>query len=280
MNTKILVSLVIAFALVGLTGAASAPGSSYAGGISYDSFQIIDTEEPTDIDVNSGACFDAQFVLDTNYGFPDGGDPVIVGGAVGNTMFAMPGLFSTGVEHQIATQSGSTAIIIRSPDSEDDMPEVEAEIASAQSLWYSGSFDEYSFLTSDCGVVGAYGLHANGLDFGEPGPGDDCGNIGLYSESWGDGWTYGDFDAGSKLMEGTFMVSTFEGMTVDLEGVPRGQAATTVWGGALGESTFIGTVPVTAPGSGSMGTSMSVGNDLLIDAGWGFDALPICQPCP
>jgi hypothetical protein len=64
-------------------------------------------------------------------------------------------------------------------------------------------------------------------------------------------------------------------MTADLEGVPRGQAATTVEGGAAGASTFVGTVPVTAPGSGSMGTEMTVSNDLLIDAGWGF-VLPIC----
>jgi len=281
MNTKIITALVIAFALVGLTGAASAQGSTYNADLNYDFSQIMDTEEPANVDIHSGACFDAVVDFDTNYGFPDPGDeyPVIVGGVVNNTMMTAPGLFSTGVEHQMASQSGSAGITFRSPDSEDDLPELEAEITSGQSMWYSGSFDEYYFLSGDSGVIGAYGLHANGLDFEDPGPDDDCGNIGLISTSWGEGYTYGDFDAGSKLMEGTFSVSEFERMTVDLEGVPRGQAATTVEGGAAGASTFVGTVPVTDPGYAYMGTEIMVGNELLIDAGWSYDLLPVC-PVP
>ena len=277
MNTKIITALVIAFALVGLTGAASAQGSTYNADLNYDFSQILDTEEPADVDIHSAACFHGDMYFDTNYGFGDPGDPVTVGGVVNNTMITRPGLFSTGVEHQMASQSGSAGITIRSPDSEDDLPELEAEITSAQSMWYSGSFDEYHFSSSDTGVIGAYGLHANGLDFENPGPGDDCGNIGLISTSSGTGWTYGDnFTLGSKLMEGTFSVSEFERMTVHIEGVPRGQAATRVEGGAAGASTFVGTVPVTHPGdSAGMGTSMSVSNDLLINAGWDF-VLPIC----
>jgi hypothetical protein len=278
MNTKIITALVIAFALVGLTGAASAQGSYYTGNVNYDFTQILDTEEPTAIDVDSGACFDVVIDhFDTNYGFPNPDAPVIVGGGVGNTMYAMPGLYSTGVEHQMAAQSGSAGVTIRSPNVGDGLPELEAEITSAQSMWYSGSFDEYMFMVSDVGTAGAYGLHANGLDFGDPGPLDDCGNCGLISTSWGIGSTYGDFETGAKLMEGTFSVSEFERMTVDLEGVPRGEAAITVEGGAAGASTFVGTVPVTeVAGSGGMSTTISVGNNLLVGAGWDYDLLPVC----
>jgi hypothetical protein len=199
MNTKIITALVIAFALVGLTGAASAQGSTYSANVNYDFSQILDTEEPANVDVDSGACFGAVVDFDTNYGFHDPGDPVTVGGAVSNTMFTMPGTYSTGVEHQMASQSGSAGITFRSPDSEDGLPELEAEITSGQSMWYSGSFDDYYFLSGDSGVIGAYGLHANGLDFEDPGPDDDCGNIGLISESLGEGWTYGDFDVNLRV---------------------------------------------------------------------------------
>ena len=297
MNTKIITALVIAFALVGLTGAASAdnPGASYTGTITYDYSDSMDLVEPTLLDINSGAAFITVIDhFDTSYGvdFPydysnsgtmdelienpnDGcfgceaapGAPVLVGGLVYNNMAAIPGGLSEGVTHQKAAQSGSATITIRSKDSEDNRPEVEADITSAQSLWYSGSFDSYAFQTKDLGVVGAIGLLSNGLDFGPRGfdniyydgyfeeevdlP-DDCGTLLLVSKSTGDGYTWTeDADVcdweetefgGAKLMGGTFSVATFEGMTVDLEGVPAGDAIIRVYGGAVGVSTFEGAV--------------------------------------
>ena len=271
MNTKIIVALVIGIALVGLTGAASAQGSSYTGYSDYSHTDILDTETPTAIDVDSGTCFHTVIGhFDNSYGFPAEGSPVPVGAGVLNTMDATP--VGMGVEHQIATQSGSAAITIRSLDSEDCLPELEADITSTQSLWYSGSFTEYGFLTSDKGFAGAYGLLSNGLDFGDLGVGDDCGNIFLMSQSAADGYTeaimgtdpkFGTV-SGAKIDGGSFKVATFEGMTVDLEGVPPGEANINVYGGALGASTFTGTVGDWA----SISTDIYASETLSVDTGW------------
>ena len=241
MNTKIITALVIAFALVGLTGAASAAGGIYTGTIDYDFSDYMDLGEPTLLDLNSGAGFHTVIHhFDTNYGLASDGTPlpggqVDVFGGVCNSMDADPiyELTTPGVTHQIAAQSGSASVTVRSKDSEDGLPEVEAGIMSGQSLWYSGSFDGYSMITDDVGVAGAYGLLSNGLP-------DDCGNIMLVSDSKGDGytWTRGD----SKLIGGTFSVAAFEGMTADIEGVPGDAAIINVYGGAAGVSTFEGAV--------------------------------------
>ena len=256
MNTKIIVALVIGIALVGLTGAASAQGSSYTGYSDYSHTDILDTETPTAIDVDSGTCFHTVIDhFDNSYGFPAANDPVYVGAGVHNTMYATPA--GMGVEHQIATQDGSAAITIRSLDSEDCLPEVEAKITSDQSLWYSGSFTNYSFLASDRGFAGAYGLQSNGLDF----EGNDCGNIFLMSNSLADGYTEA---LAAKIDGGSFLVSTYEGMTVDLEGVPPGEADIYVEGGALGASTFTGTVS----DWGSISTDIWAGETVSVETGW------------
>jgi hypothetical protein len=251
MNTKILVALVIGFALVGLTGAASAQGSSYTGGISYDSYQIIDTEEPTAIDMNSSACFRIDIDhFDTNYGVngnykgeaigAEPGGVVPVGAGVGNVMYATPDwLYSEGVEHQVVTQGGSAVITINTKDSEDARPEMAAEISSDSSLWYSGSFSGYDIWVEDKGMAGAYGLLSDGLDFGEFGIDDDCGNVILKSDSDGYGTTWAW--NGAKLTEGTFSFNAYEGMVGELEGVPLGEANFDVYGGTAVSSTFEGT---------------------------------------
>ena len=282
MNTKIITALVIAFALVGLTGAASAAGGSYTGTINYDFSDIMDLGEPTDVHLNSGAGFHTVIQhFDTNYGcelldndavgegpcIPSPGGDVHVAGGVCNSMKAFPrfGMRTPGVTHQIATQGGSASVTIRSKDSLDGLPEVEAGITSGQSLWYGGSFDDYDIYTDDVGVAGAYGLLSNGLP--------DCGNIMLVSDSFGEGhtWTKG----GSKLIEGTFSVATFEGMTADIEGVSKGDAIINVYGGAAGASTFVGAVD---DGEG-IETRIAVTDVLTVKTGWGakFD-IPGCPP--
>ena len=264
MNTKIIVALVIGIALVGLTGAASAQGSSYTGYSEYSHSDILNTETPTAIDVDSGTCFHTVIDhFDNSYGFTTPGDAVLVGAGVHNAMYATP--IGMGVEHQIATQSGSAGITIRSLDSRDDLPEVEAMVTSDQSLWYSGSFTEYSFLTSDRGFAGAFGLQSNGLDF----EGADCGNIFLMSDSFADGYTVAD---AAKIDGGSFTVSTFEGMTVDLEGVPPGEADIYVEGGALGASTFTGTVS----DWGSISTDIWAGETVSVNTGWGAGFPTVC----
>ena len=253
MNTKIIVALVIGIALVGLTGAASATGSYYAGYSNYSHTDILDTEIPTYIDVFSGTCFHTVIDhFDESYGFTAPGDPVIVGAGVHNSMFATP--VGIGVEHQIANQGGSAAIIIRSLDSEDYMPELEAEITSEQSLWYSGSFTDYGFLTSDRGFAGAYGLLSYGL-------GEDNGDIILISESEGEGLTYAE---GGIIDGGTFSVANFEGMIVDLEGVAPGEANINVYGGAAGASTFSGEVN----DWGSIYTDIFASETVSVETGW------------
>ncbi|MCW3129532.1 MAG: hypothetical protein N2V75_05485 [Methanophagales archaeon] len=269
MNTKIIVALVIATALVGLTGAASA--ASYTGYSDYSHTDILDTETPTNLDVNSGTCFHTVIGhFDDSYGYPAQGDPVPVGAGVFNTMYATP--VGMGVEHQIATQAGTAGITIRSLDSEDCLPELEAEVTSEQSLWYSGSFTEYSFLTEDKGFAGAYGLKSNGLDFGDPGVDDDCGNIFLMSRSAGEGYTMAD--DGAKITGGTFSVASFQGMTAELEGVPAGDAIINVYGGAMGASTFTGAVDDWE----GIATSIYAEEELTVDTGWsaGFPTMCDC----
>ena len=280
MNTKILVALVIATALVGLTGAASA--ASYTGAIDYDLIQIIDTEEPTALDLNSGAGFLTIIEkLDTSYGVSDidkdllvaePGGIVPVGAGVYNTMSATPEYwYSEGVEHQIATQGGSAAITINTKDSEDDKPEMAAEISSAQSLWYSGSFSGYYIEVADYGMAGAYGLLSDGLDFDDEGIYDDCGNIFLKSDSYGFGmtqaWGDGPGMGGAKLTEGTFSFSTFEGMTAELEGVPLGEANFDIYGGAAAASTFEGT----AGDWEGISTWVEIGEYAEVETGWDAD---------
>ncbi len=282
MNTKIITALVIGMTLVGLTGAASA--ATYYGDVDYTHTDILDTETPSNLDVDSGACFKTVIGhFDNSYGFPTQGDPVIVGGGVFNTMYATP--VGMGVEHQLATQSGTAAITIRSLDSEDDLPEVEADVRSEQTLWYSGSFTEYGFLTEDKGMAGAYGLLSNGLDFDEPGVMDDCGNILLKSQSAGDGYTYiiekvelpNYLDktyekipgGGAKITGGTFSVGTHQGMTVDLEGVSAGDAIINVYGGAMGMSTFEGAVDDWE----GIATTITALEELTVDTGWAADNL-------
>ena len=281
MNTKIFVALVIGIALVGLTGAASA--ATYYGDVAYSHTDILDTESPTAIDVDSGAFFETIIDhFDNSYGYPGiPGNPVDVGAGVGNRMTAIP--TGMGVEHQLATQGGSAAITIRSLDSEDDLPEVEADVRSEQSLWYSGSFTEYMILTSDRGGAGAYGLLSNGLDFDDPGVSDDCGNIFLTSESTGYGLTntiVRDPDtleiteaAGAKITGGTFSVATHEGMTAILEGVSAGDAIINVYGGAMGVSTFEGAVDDWE----GISTTITAAEDLTVDTGWDADYLA-CWP--
>lgn len=284
MNTKIIVALVIGIALVGLTGAASATGSNYTGYSDYSHTDILNTETPTAIDVDSGTCFHTVIDhFDNSYGFTGSntGDDVLVGAGVHNTMHAVPE--GMGVEHQIATQAGTAAITIRSLDSEDDLPEVEAGVTSQQSLWYSGSFTEYYFSTSDKGFAGAYGLLSNGLDFGSPGVGDDCGNIFLMSESAGEGFTYTILGtdpktgtvSGGKIDGGTFSVASFEGMTVDLEGVPPGEADINVYGGAIGASTFTGTVGDWA----AIHTDIWASETVSVDTGWSAGFPTECEGC-
>ena len=253
MNTKIIVALVIGIALVGLTGAASAQGSSYTGYSDYSHTDILDTETPTYIDVFSGTCF--QTVIghfDDSYGFTTPGAPVIVGAGVQNSMFATP--IGTGVAHQIATQGGSAAITISSLDSTDGTPELEAEITSGQSLWYSGSFTDYYFGTSDRGFAGAYGLLSYGLD-------EDNGDIIMFSESAGEGFTWTE---GGIIDEGTFAVANFEGMTAELEGVAPGAADINVYGGAAGASTFTGAVN----DWGSIHTDIWASETVSVETGW------------
>ena len=300
MNTKIFVALVIGIALVGLTGAASA--ATYYGDVAYSHTDILDTESPTAIDVDSGAFFETIIDhFDNSYGFnvsnvglggeptppppppldngtADPGGPVDVGAGVHNTMYTIP--VGMGVEHQLATQGGSAAITIRSLDSEDDLPEVEADVRSEQSLWYSGSFTEYMILTSDRGGAGAYGLLSNGLDFDDPGVMDDCGNIFLTSQSMGDGYTYimeaADTTVtggGAKITGGTFSVATHEGMTAILEGVSAGDAIINVYGGAMGVSTFEGAVDDWE----GISTTITAAEDLTVDTGWDADYLA-CWP--
>ena len=280
MNTKILVALVIATALVGLTGAASAQGSTYYGYSDYSHTDILDTETPTALDVRSGTCFYTDIDhFDGSYGFS--GDDVLVGGEVHNSMFATP--TGMGVEHQLATQAGTVEITIRSLDSEDDLPEMEAKVTSDQTLWYSGSFTEYSFLTDDKGFAGAYGLLSNGLDFGAEGVADDCGNIFLMSESDADGLTkaimgtdpkFGTV-SGAKIDGGTFSVATFQGMTADLEGVPPGEADIHVYGGAAGASTFTGTVGDWA----SISTDIWAMETVSVETGWSASFPTDCPGC-
>ena len=271
MNTKIITALVIATALVGLTGAASA--ASYTGAIDYDLIQIIDTEQPTALELNSGACFTTIIEkFDGNYGVSDPnmnllvaepGGIVPVGAGVYNTMYASPEYwYSEGVEHQIATQGGSAAITINTKDSEDAKPEVAAEISSDQSLWYSGSFSGYIISVEDKGMAGAYGLQSDGLDFGEPGVDGDCGNIFLKSTSTGYGETL-TWD-GAKLTEGTFSHSAYEGMTAELEGVPLGEANIDVYGGAAAASTFAGTVG----DGGGISTWVEAEEVATVETGW------------
>nr|QNO54491.1 hypothetical protein ILIMKHIM_00020 [Methanosarcinales archaeon ANME-1 ERB7] len=283
MNTKILVALVIAFAVVGLTGAASAqdgPGSSYTGYISYDSFQIIDTEEPTALDIDSGACFRLDIDhFDTNYGVNDNykddedfiaepGGVVPVGAGVYNMMSASPEWFySEGVEHQVATQGGSATITINTKDSEDSEPEMAAEITSDQSLWYSGSFSGYFINVEDKGMAGAYGLLSDGLDFDDPGVADDCGNLILKSDSSGQGATLGW--GGAKITEGTFAFSAYEGVVAELEGVPLGEANFDVYGGAASSSSFEGTVG----DWGSISTGTTSAEIVFVETGWYADNL-------
>ena len=253
MNTKIIVALVIGIALIGLTGAASAQGSFYMGYSDYSHFDILDTETPTTIDVDSGTCFNTVIDhFDNSYGAFWPGAPVIVGAGVNNTMFATP--IGTGVEHQIATQGGSAAITISSLDSGDGTPELEAEITSGQSLWYSGSFTDYGFLTSDSGFAGAYGLLSYGL-------GEDNGDIIMFSESAGEGFTYAE---GGTIDEGTFSVANFEGMIVDLEGVAPGAANINVYGGAAGASSFSGSVN----DWGSIHTDIWASETVSVETGW------------
>ncbi len=290
MNTKILVALVIGMTLVGLTGAASA--ASYYGDVDYSHTDILDTEFPSNLDPVSGACFETIIGhFDNSYGYDGAADPggnVDVGAGVFNKMWATP--IGMGVEHQLATQSGSAAITIRSLDSEDDLPEVEADVRSEQTLWYSGSFTEYSFLTEDKGMAGAYGLLSNGLDFDEPGVMDDCGNIFLKSQSAGDGYTYiiekvelpNDLGktyekipgGGAKITGGTFSVGTHQGMTVDLESVSAGDAIIKVYGGAMGMSTFEGAVDDWE----GIATTITALEELTVDTGWAADNLedPFC----
>ena len=279
MNTKIMVALVIAFALVGLTGAASAqgPGASYTGTINYDFSESMELVEPTLLDLNSGAGFHTVIGhFDTSYGLaPDGtpspGGQVDVFGGVCNSMEGTHGIGSMGVTRQMETQSGSASVTIRSLDS-GGAPEIEAEVTSAQSMWYRGSFDSYAISTDDVGVAGAYGLLSNGLDFPSP---DDCGNIVLASDSYGNGYTW--TNGGSKLIEGTFSVATFEGMTAELEGVSQGDAIINVYGGAVGASTFMGAVD---DGEG-IGTTITAEDVLTVLTGSAakFD-IPSCPDWP
>ena len=289
MNTKIITALVIAFALVGLTGAASA--ASYTGTINYDYSDFLDTQRPDMLDVNSGACFYTVIDhFDENYGLnasvkpaiePLLGGEVPVGGEVFNRMNVIPGMASEGALTQMASQSGSATVTIRTKNT-DVIPEFEAEITTAQSLFYVGSFDSMTMKTMDKGVAGAYGLLSNGLDFNASGVSDDCGNILLNHSSTGYGYTY--TTGGSKLTGGTFSVATVDGVRAELEGVPVGQARTEVYGSAAGVSTFVGTVPVrhlpdAAGEKGDMHTEISVTKDLLIEAGFQADNLPTCPGC-
>ncbi|MGB3459268.1 MAG: hypothetical protein WBB08_08240 [Halobacteriota archaeon] len=254
MNTKkILVGLVIGIALIGLTGAASAQGSSYTGYSDYSHIDILDTETPTTIDVDSATCFNTVIGhFDNSYGAFWPGAPVVVGAGVQNSMFATP--IGTGVEHQIATQGGSAAITIRSLDSENGTPELEAEITSQQSLWYSGSFTDYYFGTSDIGFAGAYGLLSYGL-------GEGNGDIIMFSESEGEGFTYTE---GGIIDRGTFSVANYGGMIVDLEGVAPGEADINVYGGAAGASSFSGAVN----DWGSIHTDIWTSETVSVDTGW------------
>lgn len=254
MNTKkILVGLVIGIALIGLTGAASAQGSSYTGYSEYIHTDILDTEEPADLDVFSATCFNTVIDhFDTNYGFTTPGDPVMVGAGVHNSMFATP--IGMGVEHQIATQGGSAAITISSLDSTDGTPELEAEITSGQSLWYSGSFTDYYFATRDTGWAGAYGLLSYGLS-------EENGDIILFSQSAGEGLTYA---VDGTIDGGTFAVANSEGMTAELEGVAPGEADINVYGSAAGVSTFSGAIN----DGGSIYTDIWASETVSVATGW------------
>jgi len=263
MNTKILVALVIATALVGLTGAASA--AEQIDSIYYEYTQIFGGEEINPVRVNSGAAFE---VIDEHFdsttaasGWPDTQKCAIVG----NYMNTNPGMEHGGAYHHKITQSGSADLILRTMNDEDEFPELELDLAKAQNIWYSGQFDSYGVEMKQIGIVGenygAFGVGAN-----DPA----CGNCHLVETATGNGSTTATGTA--SITEGTFAMASAQGVDVYLA---NENTVMDITGGVGIGSTFDGNIDFD---TGHITTAVSATETSLISSGAG--ACPIIPNWP
>ncbi|MCW3133709.1 MAG: hypothetical protein N2V78_05205 [Methanophagales archaeon] len=189
MNTKIIVALVIATTLVGLTGAASAR-ETQTSSIYYEFVKTIDGEGIGNInaldDINScaGWSYDDPRVSQSTPGCP--AESAMIQNTLTNT-WATTQLDPKGEYEGTVTQTGAAMIIKRPLDSEDDLEEMEASVRKTQDIVVSGQFDKFGAKFDDKAVVG--------VNYYDPIRGPDidlglipaCGNCHLIEESTASG---------------------------------------------------------------------------------------------
>lgn len=235
MNTKIIAALVIGIALFGLTGAASATETwdeiTYVHKETLESVQYL----PTDEFLVSGAFFYKIIDdFDGSYGYTAGEHDVMFAGGVVNIMDV--DVTGVGAYNSEKMQTGKANVTLRSLDKNDGVPEIEMYVGKAQKVDVEGSLDMVVVDLDGFGLVGEYGAVSNGL------PG--CGSLCLCEQVQGDvivaptgmipnfGATQNAPPTGAVKIDSVGVsLSSHQGLTADLEGVPPANPKVDVYGG-------------------------------------------------
>lgn len=237
MNTKIIAALVIGIALFGLTGAASATEAwdeiTYVHKETIESIQY----RPTDEFLVSGAFFYKIIDdFDGSYGYTEGEHDVMLAGGVVNIMDV--DVTGVGAYNSEKMQTGKANVTLRSLDKNDGVPEIEMYVGKAQTVNVEGSLDKVVVDLDGFGLVGEYGAVSNGL----PGCGSLClceqvkGDVtvaptGMIPANFGSAENNGPCPGAVKIDSVGVSLSSYQGLTADLEGVPPANPKVDVFGG-------------------------------------------------
>jgi hypothetical protein len=260
MNTKILVMLVIGIALVGLTGAAA--GDNYTTGVSFNYWSDLHTVSPVNTQATAGAEYNSEIENLNNYGnlgMDSDGLGYGLGGMVQATQSTAPVdaiPYVMGSEYDaIESMWGYATQTINTVNPADDKCEWAAEIGTGHHLDWTGSVK--SNMLTVVGDVGEVGVLLNPAN---PGDSTKCGNCRLNSALTGEGKTEVLVDSLATLTGGTFDISGYEGVCMDLSEVDR---HIDVYGGSSASSTYVGS----ALSQGSITTTVTASDTMKVGLG-------------
>ena len=268
MNTKIIVALVIATALVGLTGAASACQTT----TSDLYYQFVHTVEGQGIEI-----IDDMPAINSGAGWDIGGHCSDENALIKNTLVDVNAAFdgdNGGIYHATLTQTGSASIIKRPLDSEDELEELEVSVGKSQDLAVSGQFTE---------VVAEFADRASvGTNYYDPIMNDppnvlsvsDCGNCHATEISKAIAGVSASGNA--KISEASMGTGSWTSLSAD------GWTGTVIMdGGSSAYSSFYGDsivgntpIPSNSPAGGSITTYASVGTTHTWNSRCGAPTLP------